>query len=278
MGAKVSRLLFILPSPRRSRPPPSYEARLLPLPILRTCQAQAVFCEYTSTACSAMTTDSSSSSIAASEGSTTRPQAGPLPTKRGEIGYRESLNQPAPPNAELESDVTDDQATLPTRHPADRELPPTPSELGPPPITNAGDNQPPAESQPQPRRDISFFGPRFTKQGVRASTIFLLVTQGSLLLLTIALWIILSELVLPPSGAGLATSVFVHITFLTCTIVQVALFERLFFRYRAERYAMLHPGEVLPDLFNRGEQISTRLALAPWNRPPLPTVRSCRLG
>lgn len=34
---------------------------------------------------------------------------------------------------------------------------------------------------------------------------------------------------------------------------------------------MLHPGEVLPSLFHRGEQVSTRLALAPWNRPPLPT-------
>jgi len=34
---------------------------------------------------------------------------------------------------------------------------------------------------------------------------------------------------------------------------------------------MLHPGEALPDLFNRGERVSTRLALAPWNRPPLPT-------
>jgi hypothetical protein len=70
----------------------------------------------------------------------------------------------------------------------------------------------------------------------------------------------------------MTASVFIHTTFTIVAVVQVVLLERLIFRYRAERYAMLHPGEVLPDLFNRGEQISTRLALAPWNRPPLPTV------
>ncbi|KAF9641809.1 hypothetical protein BDM02DRAFT_3078731, partial [Thelephora ganbajun] len=70
----------------------------------------------------------------------------------------------------------------------------------------------------------------------------------------------------------------VHATFILCTVVQIVLLERLIFRYRAERYAMLHPGEILPDVFNRGEQFSTRLALAPWNRPPLPTVIRCCIG
>ncbi|KAF9778028.1 hypothetical protein BJ322DRAFT_511130 [Thelephora terrestris] len=222
-----------------------------------------------------MTADSSSSrSIVASEGSTTRPQAGPLPTKRGEFGYRESLDHPELlPDGESESDVTDDETTIPARHPADRELPPVPPELGPSPITNASGDQPSAESQHPARRDFSLFRPRVTKQGVRSSTIFLLVIQGSLFLLTIALWIIVAELVLPSADAGkeITTGVFVHVTFVMCTVIQAVLLERLIFRYRAERYAMLHPGEVLPDLFNRGEQISTRLALAPWNRPPLPT-------
>ncbi|KAF9649908.1 hypothetical protein BDM02DRAFT_3185860 [Thelephora ganbajun] len=34
---------------------------------------------------------------------------------------------------------------------------------------------------------------------------------------------------------------------------------------------MPHSGEILPDVFTRGEQFSTRLALAPRNRPLLPT-------
>lgn len=208
------------------------------------------------------------------EGSTTRPQADPLPTKRGELGYRESLNPPAPSTAESGADATAQQTTLPARHPADRELPsPPPSELEPTSIASASEDESSPEAQPVPRPGLSLFRSRAAKQGVRTSTIFLLVTQGSLLLLTVSLWVILARLVLPVTGAGrlIATSIFVHVTFVVSTLVQIVLLERLFFRYRAERYAMLHPGEVLPDMFNRGEQVSTRLALAPWNRPPLPT-------
>jgi len=196
-----------------------------------------------------------------------------LPTKRGEIGYRESLNPPTPSNAESGSEATAHQTILPARHPADREQPPVPpAEPGPSPIANTNIGQSSAGSQPSSVPALSF-RPRSTKHGVRTSTIFLLVTQGSLLLLTIALWAILAKLILPSSDAGrlITTSVFVHITLVLCTIVQVILLERLFFRYRAERYAMLHPGEVVPDLFNRGQRVSTRLALAPWNRPSLPT-------
>jgi len=217
-----------------------------------------------------MTTDSSSSSIISSVESTTRPQADPLPIKRGEIGYRESLNPPAPSNAESGSEETAHQTAVLTRHPADREQLPTPSELGPSPTTNTGSNQSSAETRFSSRPPLSF---RSTKQGVRTSTIFLLVTQGSLLLLTIALWIILAKLVIPSIDVGRQTAltVFIHMTFAVCAAAQAILFERVVFRYRAERYAMLHPGEVLPDLFNRGRQVSTRLALAPWNRPSLPT-------
>lgn len=224
-----------------------------------------------------MTTDSPSSSNDSSQGSTTRPQADPLPTKRGEIGYRESLNPPPHSNAESGSEVTAHQTVVPTRHPADREQPSVPSELGPSP-TNTSGNQPPAESQTLSRTPLSF-RPRLTKRGVRTSTIFLLVTQGSLLVLMIALWIILARLILPSTDVNrqIGISVCIHMTFVTCTLVQVVLFERVVFRYRAERYAMLHPGEVVPDLFNRGELVSTRLALAPWNRPPLPTVSSSSL-
>lgn len=249
---------------------PSNEAGLLFLFYgLARCKQS---CEYFHPRPPAMATDSSSSSTVSSEAATVRPQADPLPAKRGEIGYRESLDGPAPSNAEPGPEVTAHQIAIPARHPADREQPPAP------PIANASSGQPSPESPPSSRLPLSF-RPRLSKHGVRTSTIFLLVTQGSLLLLTIALWVILARLILPTVDGGkqMAIGVPIHTTFIICTLIQAVLLERVFFRYRAERYAMLHPGEIVPDLFNRGERVSTRLALAPWNRPPLPTVSSSPL-
>lgn len=40
---------------------------------------------------------------------------------------------------------------------------------------------------------------------------------------------------------------------------------------RAQRYAYLHPGEVLPTARRRGLGTTTGIGIAPWNRPPLPT-------
>ena len=196
-----------------------------------------------------------------------------MPTKRGEIGYRASLNRPVSLNPEPESDVTAQDAT-PVRHPADREPQPATSQSEPSPITSENGDQPTPESLPSSTPILSFLKPKFSKFGVRPSTIFLLVAQSSLLFITIGFWIILARLILPSSkvGRNTTTGVFIHLSFVIGTIVQVVLLERLVFRYRAERYAALHPGEVIPDTFNRGEQVSTRLALAPWNRPPLPTV------
>lgn len=266
----------LLSSPSRPRPPsplPSDEARLL-IPFYTDLPGAIGLVHVLKARLLVMAAPSRSPSIGSSQGSTVRPQADPLPTKRGEIGYRESLNPPASPTAVPESDVTARQTSLPARHPADRDPRPASPEPEPVSITDGNGNQSAAESPSSSAPLFSFLKPKVTKFGVRVSTILLLVTQGSLLLATICLWVILAKLVLPSSNVGrqLGLSALVHIMFTICTIVQVVLLERLFFRYRAERYAMLHPGEPLPDLFDRGEQISTRLALAPWNRPPLPTV------
>ncbi|KAF5333021.1 hypothetical protein D9758_015187 [Tetrapyrgos nigripes] len=51
-----------------------------------------------------------------------RPQAGPLPKKRGEIGYQEELHETAQGEA---SSSSSEPASLPERHPADRDHPPT---------------------------------------------------------------------------------------------------------------------------------------------------------
>lgn len=224
-----------------------------------------------------MSADSSSSIL--SQPSTVQPQPGSPPTKRGELGYNESLNPPSTSNPEPEADVTARDEPIPARHPADRDQPPPTPQPEQTPITSLNGNQPTVEPLSSSTFLSSLFRPKVTKCGVRVSTILLLVTQGSLLLFTIAFWIVLSKVVLPSSNVGrmTAVSVFIHIAFIVCTIVQVVLLERLVFRYRAERYAMLHPGQIHPDVFSRGEQVSTRLALAPWNRPPLPTVRGIRL-
>jgi hypothetical protein len=39
---------------------------------------------------------------------------------------------------------------------------------------------------------------------------------------------------------------------------------------RAQRYAFLHPGEILPTS-RRGQAMDSSIAFSPWNRPPLPT-------
>jgi hypothetical protein len=71
--------------------------------------------------------------------------------------------------------------------------------------------------------------------------------------------------------------IFVHVAFGIAFLAQALLLERCVFRMRAERYLFLHPGEILPRTMRR-EMLTTGsasrndvLALAPWNRPPVPT-------
>ncbi len=70
---------------------------------------------------------------------------------------------------------------------------------------------------------------------------------------------------------GNTSSIFVHVVFAIGVLSQLLFLERRLYRIRAERYAYVHPGEILPTSRHGRRAIDTSLAFAPWNRAPLPT-------
>lgn len=181
-----------------------------------------------------------------------RPQAGPLPTKRGEIGFDDSLH------AELvdRPGSRNDLLSVPDRHPADR------------PLSSSAEASDAADSTPDPIAPVAeLYGPKqFFNSGVRLSTILLLACQCLSLLVTIILWVVVVKVLLTSTTAAL----FIHMPFALGAIIQIVFLERTVFRLRAERYAALHPGEVMPATLLHRSRRASRLPMAPWNRPPLP--------
>lgn len=226
-----------------------------------------------------------------------RPQAGPLPRKRGEIGFRESLlaqNEENSDSIEL--------ASLPARHPADRDQqtntagsnssPGSGSNSSPSPANNSSSASLSASETSSMRksRKAKLFSllnpaPRLSKtkfRGVALSTILRLIFQLALLGGTLAAWIIITKR-LGESGSSLigmsqdssptlsgSSSIFVHVTFGIAVLGQLLFLERCVYFIRAQRYAFLHPGEVLP-LHREGRGVMPGMGFAPWNRTPLPT-------
>ncbi|KAL5501344.1 hypothetical protein ACEPAH_8604 [Sanghuangporus vaninii] len=210
-----------------------------------------------------------------------RLQAGPLPRKRGEIGYRESMDRG---NGEVRRD--DNSTPLPSRHPADRdpEVPQTATdESGPsnPSAPNAVSPAPDSapvtstnadtSSMRKPSKGNSFLlwlSLRMGKKigGVTLSTISRLTFQIFFLLGTIALWVVVSKVLAvspnndtPASATGSAesppksdpvfgssTMIFLHVSFGIVTLVQLLFLERCIFIVRAQRYAHVHHGASLP--------------------------------
>ena len=79
-----------------------------------------------------------------------------------------------------------------------------------------------------------------------------------------------------PSQTSGTSSIFIHVAFTILVLLIVIFIERAIFQIRAERYAHVHPGQVLPShRHHTGAQAfpgrSNGMAFAPWNRPPLPT-------
>lgn len=70
--------------------------------------------------------------------------------------------------------------------------------------------------------------------------------------------------------AGGSSTIFVHVIFCLVALGQLLFLERRIFRLRAERYAFLHPGEMLPTSW-RHRPADPSISFSPWNRPPLPT-------
>ncbi|KAI0632383.1 hypothetical protein C8Q77DRAFT_921559 [Trametes polyzona] len=220
-----------------------------------------------------------------------RPQAGPLPSKRGEIGYVEGVHDRGDAQPEASASTT----SLPARHPADRDVPANAA-------ATAATSTPPAANAPRPsspngstdtagkRSLISFLKPKRipTYGGLRLTSLSLLLFQLCLFGGTIAGWVLLvqhmarSKPAASPesadasSGASSALSqmssqIFVHVAFGITALAELIFIERSVFRLRAERYAYIHPGEVLPRSRSPSRDAPPAMAFAPWNRPPLPT-------
>ncbi|KAI0248602.1 hypothetical protein BJV78DRAFT_1284687 [Lactifluus subvellereus] len=211
-----------------------------------------------------------------------RPQVGPLPSKRGEIGFVEGVHE--------QLQVQSQDESLPERHPADH---PSPS-----PSSDPINSTPPRSgASPTPSDSSSAISvgklshrrlPKFL--GVQSTTLSLLILQLLFLVGTIIGWVFaaiairrMSEAMVPPSDAfddqsssqpqtG-SSNVFIHVAFTVVAIVQLVFIERRIFRVRAERYAFKHPGEMLPTSRGRGYPAANNSAMpmAPWSRPSLPT-------
>ena len=119
---------------------------------------------------------------------------------------------------------------------------------------------------------------------MRLTSLSLFVLQLGALAGTLAGWVILVQRMQAAQASGKQSEqnqvggmsmgsalIFVHVAFAMLVLLQIVFLERCTFRLRAERYAYLHPGEVLPTHRTRGQTATPGFAFSPWNRPPLPT-------
>ena len=227
----------------------------------------------------------STAAVASSSTTLTRPQAGPIPSKRGEIGFVEGVHEQT-----QEPSQTVDLAPLPARHPADTSVPsPTVNAVPPQPDT------PQTLSDDSSMTDVGkppfFLGNKKCSKfiGVNSTTLVLLGSQILLFIGTVIGWVFAALALdsntpnapppnppgngdnLPPSNPG-ASHIFIHVAFAVFALAQMVLIERRIFRVRAERFASKHPGEMLPTSLQRGgHSASASIPVAPWHRPPLPT-------
>ena len=200
-------------------------------------------------------------------------QAGPLPSKRGEIGFREDVHGALNPT----TPTTEPTVPLPARHPAERDPPPsnTPADAtsAPVPVRSTSPSLPDPPRKGLLKRQ---FG------GMHIGTLFFCTVQTAMLIGTIVGWAItairIRALVAARPGEGMGSAtVFVHVAFCLATLGQVLVLERRVFALRAERWAYKHPGEILPVAHGgrrRGRFGGGSLPIAPWHRPPLPTYAS----
>ncbi|CUA68833.1 hypothetical protein RSOLAG22IIIB_03698 [Rhizoctonia solani] len=211
-----------------------------------------------------------------------QPEAGPLPSKQGEIGYVPPPIDPSSPSAASAPNESGDLSQLPARHPADRSPSPPQSVQ---PGTTMG-RQPSSFKQflrtPRPLPAI---------YGVRAATAFRVIFITCTLIASIIGWIVAvirmkgwdeqSSVFQPPPQQNVngtqagesqwgqmthSSLVFVHVAFGSAVLFQLLVLERSVYRFRAERYAHLHPEEVAATT-----EVNGVMGLSPWNRPPLPT-------
>jgi len=195
----------------------------------------------------------------------TSAQADPLPSKRGEIGY---FAESSPTNTLSVRNLP------PSPHPDDRDWDDHsfvyPDAVNPPPQPDSvvAEQSSSTASSTKSHGILDLFKPEGPPAfgGLRLYTLVVLSMQLVLFGGTVAVWILVSKRI---AEIGQLTIIPFHIIFVILVIVQVLLLERHLFRLYAERYNYVRPGEILPR--HRTPRSSMILALAPWNRPPLPT-------
>lgn len=205
------------------------------------------------------------------------PQAGPIPSKRGEIGFEEGVHEPVQRTDGPSSSVV----ALPERHPADRGAPP------PADSTTSGTSTPSAPRAASPatssvhstsKSSFAFFKPKRDPlvYGIHSTTLATFFLQLAVIGGSVAGWVLaIRHLSTDPNATSSmnmssgSSSVFVFVVFAVLVIVQLIFLERTIFRLRAERYGFVHPGEILPR--HRNSPTSPRMGLVPWSRPTLPT-------
>ncbi|KAI0086989.1 hypothetical protein BDY19DRAFT_986325 [Irpex rosettiformis] len=202
-----------------------------------------------------------------------RPQADPLPSKRGEIGYREPEQPPEASNAHVES-----QVALPARHPADRAPTPTPNvEVQPNDTSTTASNGDAASMRTNHSVSKSILAklkPRkgSTVRGILLSSVLIFVGQIFVFIATIAGWALLTNHISRTDSGSSTTQIFLHVAFAIASLAQLVFVERSIYHMRAQRWAHVH-GPGLPMHNSNGERRNSTVGIgfAPWNRPPLPT-------
>ncbi|EGN98523.1 hypothetical protein SERLA73DRAFT_183575 [Serpula lacrymans var. lacrymans S7.3] len=212
------------------------------------------------------------------------PQAGPLPLKRGEIGYREETTVPAEQQtaeSSTSSPAPDSQAS----ETAGSTSPPS-SSAAPQTTSSTASSNTPSDHPCAKKLIASLFKSEKVPSygGICLSTLLIFTLQFLIIAVTVVGWVLSvqhisttnatmsvegssgQQSVLPSS----TTVVYVHIIFAIMVLVQLIFLERRIFRMRAERFVHLHPGAILPTSRNFSSS-SRNMGIVPWNRAPLPT-------
>ncbi|TFY77427.1 hypothetical protein EWM64_g6587 [Hericium alpestre] len=200
-----------------------------------------------------------------------QPQAGPLPSKRGEIGYMEGMHGQAAQAQAQGPSYQDVAIPLPARHPAERTPSPSPSIGIPESATATAATVAPDAASTRSTSKLSFLKQKKIPalRGVRLTTLLTLIVLILLIAGTIAGWAVAVQMLNRNTTAN--SNIFIYVAFGIVLLAELILLERRVFRVRAERYAHLHPGEMLPTALRRTASRSAGMPIAPWQRPPLPT-------
>jgi len=206
-----------------------------------------------------------------------RPQADPLPSKRGEIGYIENVE----PSKNILHPL--DLYDLPTNS-VDR-IPPSPispnAVIIPPAQSEivtypSSDQSSSTASITKPNGMLDFFKPQ-GPPALGGLRLYTLVISAVLLILlggTVTAWVFASKHLAIIAEQNhqtlfglLPTTIPVYIIFIFIILLQLSHLERLLFRLRGERYAYVHRGEIIPRHRNIPRS-SIDSTFAPWNYSP----------